>query len=90
MQKPLRDLIHCRIARNAVLFSLCILSACQAQSVTPLPSERQLPTLTTARQAHSLSNEEALRAFPVHLRGVVTYFDPDFGTGEAAIFIAAA
>jgi diguanylate cyclase (GGDEF)-like protein len=52
-----------------------------------LSSGGKLPTLTTARQAHSLSNEEAARALPVHLRGVVTYFDPDFGTGHAAIFI---
>jgi diguanylate cyclase (GGDEF)-like protein len=43
--------------------------------------------LTTARQAHSLSNEEASRAIPVHLRGVITYFDPDYGGGKAAIFI---
>jgi diguanylate cyclase (GGDEF)-like protein len=28
-----------------------------------------------------------MRALPVHLRGVITYFDPDFGTGYAAIFI---
>jgi len=28
-----------------------------------------------------------MRAVPVHLRGVITYFDPDFGTGFAAIFI---
>jgi diguanylate cyclase (GGDEF)-like protein len=28
-----------------------------------------------------------MRALPVHLRGVITYFDPDFGTGLAAIFI---
>ena len=87
MLKPERHLLRWRIARNAVLLSLCILSACQAQSVTALPSEQKLPTLTTASQAHSLSNEEAARAVPVHLRGVVTYFDPDFGTGDAAIFV---
>ena len=28
-----------------------------------------------------------MRALPVHLRGVITYFDPDYGTGYAAIFI---
>jgi diguanylate cyclase (GGDEF)-like protein len=46
-----------------------------------------LPTLTTARAAHSLTIEEANRSYPVHLRGVVTYFDPDYGTGFAAIFM---
>jgi diguanylate cyclase (GGDEF)-like protein len=49
--------------------------------------ERTLPTLTTALAAHSLTDEEARRAYPVHLRGVITYFDPDFGTGQPAIFI---
>lgn len=28
-----------------------------------------------------------MRAYPVHLRGVITYFDPDFGSGQPAIFI---
>jgi len=46
-----------------------------------------LPTLTTARQAHGLSAGEAARGYPVHLQGVVTYFDPDFGTGFAAVFL---
>jgi len=35
-----------------------------------------LPTLTTAHAAHSLSHTDAARAYPVHLRAVVTYFDP--------------
>lgn len=74
-------------ALTAALFSICLSSASQAQSVTPSPSERELPTLTTARQAHNLTSEEAKRSYPVHLRGVVTYFDPDFGTGQPAIFI---
>jgi hypothetical protein len=63
---------------------------CAASSAGAEPagqSAASLPTLTTARQAHSLSNDQALRGYPVHLRGVVTYFDPDFGTGYAAIFI---
>jgi diguanylate cyclase (GGDEF)-like protein len=46
-----------------------------------------LPTLTTARQAHGLSAAEAARAYPVHLQGVVTYFDPDYGIGFAAVFL---
>ena len=47
-----------------------------------------LRTLTTAREAHNLSNEEASRGYPIHLRGVITYLDPDWGDlGKAAIFI---
>jgi len=34
-----------------------------------------LPTLTTAHEAHNLPVEEAARAYPVHLRAVVTYYD---------------
>ncbi len=36
----------------------------------------RLPTLTTARAAHQLSIPEARRGYPVHLRAVVTYYDP--------------
>jgi two-component system sensor histidine kinase/response regulator len=40
-------------------------------------SERQaLPTLTKAYDAHSLTSDQAARSYPVHLRGVVTYYDP--------------
>lgn len=37
-----------------------------------------LPTLTTAHEVHSLSSAEAARAYPVRLRGVVTYYDTYF------------
>lgn len=47
----------------------------------------QLPTLTTAHQAHSLTSSEAVREYPIHLKGIVTYFDQDFGPGYAAIFL---
>jgi diguanylate cyclase (GGDEF)-like protein len=47
----------------------------------------QLPTITTANQAHSLTTEEAARAYPVHLRGIVTCIDPSTGPGHAAMFV---
>jgi signal transduction histidine kinase len=41
------------------------------------PGEHQpLPTLTTARQAHGLTIEQAAQGYPVQLRAVVTYYDP--------------
>jgi hypothetical protein len=47
-------------------------SLCQQQH-----SERNsLPTLTKAHDAHSLTSEQAARSYPVHLRTVVTYYDP--------------
>jgi diguanylate cyclase (GGDEF)-like protein len=74
-------------AVNAALLLICLSSASQSPSVANSLPERILPTLVTARAAHSLTDEEAKRAYPVHLRGVITYFDPDFGTGQPAIFI---
>ena len=77
-------------AALALMLLLAASLFCAASSAGTEPagqSAASLPTLTTARQAHSLSNDQALRGYPVHLRGVVTYFDPDFGTGYAAIFI---
>jgi diguanylate cyclase (GGDEF)-like protein len=58
-----------------------------ASSLPSVQSAGLLPTLTAARQAHNLSAVEAARAYPVHLRGVVTYFDPDYGIGFAAVFL---
>jgi diguanylate cyclase (GGDEF)-like protein len=46
-----------------------------------------LPTLTTTHQAHSLSSAEAARAYPIHLRAVVTYYDPNLGNNFAAMFV---
>jgi signal transduction histidine kinase len=48
----------------------------------PLPDgrgsvEKALPTLTTASQVHQLSREEAERAYPVKVRGVVTCVLPE-------------
>src|SRR5664280_1819950 len=63
-----------------------------AARAAPLPEPGKkspdiLPTLTTVQQVHDLTTEEAARAYPVHLRAVVTYYDPDFGNGFAAMFI---
>ena len=37
-----------------------------------------LPTITTVTRLHHLTPEEAAREFPVHLRGVITYYDPKY------------
>jgi diguanylate cyclase (GGDEF)-like protein len=75
-------------AMLSVIFSACLSfagPAAMGQSANA-PADK-LPTLTTARQAHSLTSEEAMRAYPVHLQGVVTYFDLDFGSGFASVFL---
>jgi diguanylate cyclase (GGDEF)-like protein len=68
------------------LFSgFLITGAANAQAAKEAPGK--LPTLTTAHQVHSLSSEEASRAYPVHLRGVITYFDQTPSTGDGAMFV---
>jgi hypothetical protein len=57
-------------------------SVCQQQH-----SERQgLPTLTKAYDVHSLTSEQAARSYPVHLRTVVTYYDPYYDPRHPAIW----
>lgn len=46
-----------------------------------------LRTLTTAWGAHNLTSEEAARAYPVHLRAVVTYYDPYIDSRHGALFV---
>jgi len=79
---------NCPRATAAVMISAAILAGCLlAEGAQPAGPHAQwahaLRTLTTAREAHSLSSEEAARAYPVHLRGVVTLFDPD----ERPVFV---
>jgi diguanylate cyclase (GGDEF)-like protein len=67
----------------AILFGF---AAMASGETARLPSD-QLPTITTAHQAHSLTSSEAAREYPIHIKGVVTYFDQDYGPGYAAIFL---
>jgi hypothetical protein len=54
-----------------------------------LAQKSPLPTLTTTRAAHHLSAAEAARAYPVRLRGVITYYNPNFlGPGSPAWFVS--
>ena len=51
-------------------------------------AERQpLPTLTKAHDAHSLTIEQAVRNYPVHLRTVVTYYDRFADPRRPAFFV---
>jgi diguanylate cyclase (GGDEF)-like protein len=95
-QLPVWSVLPARCARlRMALYSLLALLCTAGTGFTGVSAgaepEQASPNtsrvLTTARAAHSLTDEQALQAIPVHLRGVVTYFDPDFGTGQPAIFI---
>lgn len=49
---------------------------CGLAAVAPLRAQDlRLPQLTNAAQVRDLPSEEAARHYPVHLRGVVTFFD---------------
>ena len=58
--------------------------ACGAQ---PAGTEISLPTLTTAHAAHSLSTEESRQEYPVHLRGVVIYYDTHIDPRHPVVFV---
>jgi signal transduction histidine kinase/DNA-binding response OmpR family regulator len=65
-----------------VLLSGAADSVCQQQQ-----SERNaLSTLTKAHDVHSLMPEEAARNYPVHLRTVVTYYDPYIDPRHPAVW----
>ena len=59
--------------------------AARAEAAPQLSGKLRL--LSTAHQVHSLSREEAMRAYPVHIQGVVTYFDQNSGDGSGAMFV---
>lgn len=46
-------------------------------SLNPIPAQGTLPLLTRVEQVKRLSNAQARRGYPVRLRGVVRFHDPD-------------
>ncbi|HEY0795312.1 MAG TPA: GGDEF domain-containing protein [Acidisarcina sp.] len=44
-------------------------------------------TITTAYEAHNLPTKEAARAFPIHIQGVITYFDQYLDKEHVALFV---
>jgi diguanylate cyclase (GGDEF)-like protein len=71
----------------AILLAIHCGWAAAAGAASAAEPAGKLPTLDTARAAHSLTSTEAMREYPIHIKGVVTYFDQDYGTGFAAIFV---
>jgi diguanylate cyclase (GGDEF)-like protein len=49
--------------------------------------QNSLRTLTTVREAHSLSAAEAKRGYPIHLHAVVTYYDMYNDGIHASLFV---
>jgi len=69
------------------LLSLLAVGGTLAQPAGTNPAPSTLPTLTTAHAAHSLTQAEAARAYPVHLRGIVTYYDNTLEPGSPRLFV---
>src|ERR1035438_4808119 len=72
--------------RLLVVMRLLAMMDCGTLAAPATNLEATLPTLTTAHAAHSLTTAEAARRFPVHLRTVVTYYDPSIDPRRGAIF----
>jgi signal transduction histidine kinase/CheY-like chemotaxis protein len=59
-------------------------SFCQQQK----SEQSSLPTLTKAHDAHNLTSEQAARSYPVHLRAVLTYYDPYVDPRHPAVWVS--
>ncbi|MGH9607082.1 MAG: diguanylate cyclase domain-containing protein [Terracidiphilus sp.] len=70
---------------GAVLVLASVLACDAAQS--PPAGPRRLPVLETTRSVHLLSAAEAARSQRVHLRAVVTYYDPYIDFRHGALFV---
>lgn len=83
----LRCLCTSFVIAAAASFTAGILFAGPAQAESATKSPATLRTLTRANEVHSLSTDESKRAYPVHVRAVVTYFDPSYAKGTASMFV---
>jgi diguanylate cyclase (GGDEF)-like protein len=83
MRFPHRANAYFALVLMCVAADMCMAAGAQ-NSGSP---QRPLHTLLTAREAHSLPLEEAARAYPVHLRAVVTYYDPYIDPRHGALFV---
>jgi diguanylate cyclase (GGDEF)-like protein len=67
---------------------VALAAACLTAGAQHKPaSQGTQPIIATARGVHNLSPQEAARDLPVHLRAVVTYYDPFIDARHAAIFV---
>lgn len=71
------------IVTIVTLAATCLMAAAQSRPAPQAPLEM----ITTARAVHSLSLDQAVRAYPVHLRAVVTYYDPYIDPRHGAVFV---
>jgi len=65
-----------------------LLGAADSVCQQPQPERKALPALTKAHDAHSLTSEQAARSYPVHLRAVVTYYDPYIDPRHPTVWVS--
>lgn len=58
-----------------------------SQTIQRSSLTQPLRTITTLREAHSLSAEDAGRGYPIHLRAVVTYLDLSIDGKRGGVFL---
>ncbi len=68
-------------------FNFCIVVLLSSAGGAAQKHSDGLPVLKTARAVHSLTFAESARAYPVHLRAVATYFDPNIDLRRPALFV---
>jgi diguanylate cyclase (GGDEF)-like protein len=79
--------VSSRPRATAFLFLLFRLFLANGLSAQLGSQKSSLPTLVTAHGAHSLTQSEAARGYPVHLHAVVTYYDNTLEPGSPRLFV---
>jgi hypothetical protein len=73
-----------RVRRVFVLW-VALAASCLTAGAQHKPASQGTPhIIATARGVHNLSPQNAARDLPVHLRAVVTYYDPYIDTRHGA------
>ncbi len=67
--------IVCRYMTLSLLLAVHFVTSLGANAQSANGIHTSLPVLTTALVVHSLPPEQAARSYPVHLKGVVTYYN---------------
>lgn len=76
-----------RIRREIVPLVMVAAACLTAEAQSPPAYTVPQSLMVTARGVHDLSPEDAARNLPVHLRAVVTYYDPYIDPRHGALFV---
>jgi len=75
------------LGATLLLASFLAVVASNARGAQTADPELSLPTLTTAHAAHSLTSEESAKEYPVHVRGVISFYDARIDPRHPVIFV---